>query len=247
MENAQLVSLSRQIALQRQMDVVANNMANINTTGFKAEDLLFEQYRMPGAADNDFAGDQTVDYTQDWATIHDLTAGPLDQTGNPLDVALSGPGFLTVQTPAGNRYTKAGSLAINAQGTLVDLGGNSVLSDAGTPITFDDADTDITILKDGTVTSSQGPKGKLAVVEFADARSLTRQGSNLWNGSNPRPATGTTVLQGTIERSNVSGVTEMASMIRVQRAYEQLADLMQKQDDLRSSAVQKLGSVSTTA
>ena len=137
MENAQLVSLSRQIALQRQMDVVANNMANINTTGFKAEDMLFEQYRMPGAADNDFAGNQSVDYTQDWATIHDMTVGALDQTGNPLDVALSGPGFMTVQTPAGNRYTKAGSLAINAQGTLVDLSGNAVLSDAGTPLILD--------------------------------------------------------------------------------------------------------------
>src|ERR1700743_3546853 len=82
MQNAQLVSLSRQIALQRQMDVVANNMANINTTGFKAEDLLVEQYDMHGAADNDFAGSQSVAYTQDWATIHDMTNGPLDQTGN---------------------------------------------------------------------------------------------------------------------------------------------------------------------
>lgn len=247
MENAQLVSLSRQIALQRQMDVVANNMANINTTGFKAEDMLFEQYRMPGAADNDFAGNQSVDYTQDWATIHDMTTGPLDQTGNPLDVALSGPGFLTVQTPAGNRYTKDGSLAINAQGTLVDLSGNPVLSDAGTPITFDDSDTDITILKNGTVNTSQGTKGRLAVVEFANTESLTREGRNLWNGQNPTPATSTDVVQGSIERSNVSGVTEMANMIRVQRAYEQLADLMSKQDDLRNNAVQKLGSVSTSA
>ncbi|HVW92725.1 MAG TPA: flagellar basal-body rod protein FlgF [Devosia sp.] len=247
MENAQLVSLSRQIALQRQMDVVANNMANINTTGFKAEDILFEQYQMPGAADNDFAGKQSVDYTQDWATVHDLTVGPLQQTGNPLDVALSGGGFLTVQTPAGNRYTKAGSLAINAQGVLVDLSGNPVLSDAGTPITFDDTDTNITILKNGTVSTSQGTKGRLAVVEFPNTQALTREGNNLWNGPNARPATNTDVLQGTIERSNVSGVTEMANMIRVQRAYEQLADLMQKQDDLRSNAVQKLGSVSTTA
>ena len=242
MENAQLVSLSRQIALQRQMDVVANNMANINTTGFKAEDMLFQEYKMPVAADNDFGGDQSVSYTEDWATVHDMTTGPLDQTGNPLDVALSGEGFLTVSTPAGNRYTKAGALAINSEGTLVDERGDPVLA-GGSQVHFDADDTDITILKDGTINTSQGSKGKLSVVEFADPQQLTREGNNLWAGDNPLPATKTDVIQGSIERSNVSGVTEMANMIRVQRAYEQIATLMQQQDDLRSTAVQKLGSL----
>jgi len=243
MENAQLVSLSRQIALQRQMDVVANNMANINTTGFKAEDMLFQQFNMPTAADNDFAGNQSVAYTEDWATVHDMTNGPMDQTGNPLDVALSGPGFLSVQTAAGVRYTRAGSLAINSAGTLVDLSGNPVLGDSG-EIHFDPADTDITITRDGTVTTSQGIKGKLSVSEFADPQvQLTREGNNLWNGTNPQAPTNTTVVQGSIERSNVSGVTEMAQMIRVQRAYEQIAQLMQQQDSLRTNAVQKLGQI----
>jgi flagellar basal-body rod protein FlgF len=242
MENAQLVSLSRQIALQRQMDVVANNMANINTTGFKAEDMLFKQYDMPTAADNDFAGNQSVAYTEDWATVHDMTNGPLDQTGNPLDVALSGKGFLTVSTAGGNRYTRSGALAINAAGTLVDLNGSPVLSDNG-EVHFDPADTDIAILKDGTITTSQGTKGKLAIAEFADPQELTREGNNLWSGGTPLPNQSTEVVQGSIERSNVSGVTEMAQMIRVQRAYEQIATLMQQQDDLRTNAVQKLGSL----
>ena len=91
MENAQLISLSRQIALQRQMDVVANNMANINTTGFKSENILFEDYLMPKARDNDFGGlDHDLHYTEDWATTHDMSTGSIEQTGNPLDVALSG-------------------------------------------------------------------------------------------------------------------------------------------------------------
>jgi flagellar basal-body rod protein FlgF len=242
MENAQLVSLSRQIALQRQMDVVANNMANINTTGFKAEDLLFEDYKMPTAADNDFAADQSVHYTEDWATVHDLSNGPLDQTGNPLDVALMGKGFLTVSTANGDRYTRSGSLAINAKGTLVDLGGNPVLADGG-EVQFDAADTDIQIASDGTISTSQGSKGKLDIAEFADTNALVREGNNLWSGGSALPNKNTSVVQGSIERSNVSGVTEMAQMIRVQRAYEQLADLMQKQDDLRNNAVQKLGSL----
>src|ERR1700709_2319288 len=104
MENAQLISLSRQIALQRQMDVVANNMANINTTGFKAEDMLFEQYVMPVARDQDFKGkDQPLSYVEDWATMHDLSAGPMVQTGNDLDVAINGDGFFAVQTAGGER------------------------------------------------------------------------------------------------------------------------------------------------
>ena len=243
MENAQLISLSRQVALQRQMDVVANNMANINTTGFKAEDLLFEPYKMPVAADNDFAGDQTLAYTEDWATIHNMTNGPMDQTGNPLDVALMGSGFLTVSTPNGDRYTRAGSLAINTQGTLVDLAGNPVLSTSG-PVQFDAADTDITISKDGTISTSQGAKGKLAIAEFADPQTqLTREGNNLWVGTGGQPAVNTSVIQGSIERSNVSPVNELAQMIRVQRAYEQLADLMSRQDDLRAAAIQKLGAM----
>jgi flagellar basal-body rod protein FlgF len=242
MENAQLVSLSRQIALQRQMDVVANNMANINTTGFKAEDMLFQEFKMPVAADNDFAGDQKVSYTEDWATVHDMTNGPIAQTGNPLDVALSGKGFLTVSTPAGNRYTRAGSLAIDASGNLVDLAGNQVMADGG-PVHFDAADTDIQIGKDGSVTTSQGSKGKLSIVEFANTQQLTREGNNLYAGTSPLPATATTLIQGSIERSNVSGVTEMAQMMRVQRAYETITNLMSKQDELRTAAVQKLGSL----
>jgi flagellar basal-body rod protein FlgF len=242
MENTSYVALSRQNALWKQMEVVANNMANLNTTGFKAEDMLFKQYDMPTAADNTFGGNQPLAYTEDWATTHDMTTGPIEQTGNPLDVALGGQGFLTVSTPNGTRYTRAGSLAINTAGELVDLNGNTVLSDSG-PVKFDSADTDITIAKDGTISTSQGTKGKLSVVEFVDPQSLTREGNNLWSGGSPAPATNPDVLQGSIERSNVSGVNEMSQMIRVQRAYEQIANIMQQQDDLRTGAIQKLGSM----
>lgn len=104
MENAQLIGLSRQIALQRQMDVVANNIANLNTTGFKAEQLLFEEYMMPVARDRGFALlDQRLSYTEDWTTIHDMTPGARTETGNPLDIALDGEGFLAVQTADGER------------------------------------------------------------------------------------------------------------------------------------------------
>lgn len=244
MENAQLISLSRQIALTRQMDVVANNMANINTTGFKAETILFEDYQMPVARDRDFSySDQPLQYVQDWATIHDMSSGAIAQTGNPFDIALNGEGFLAVQTPQGERWTKAGALALNSTGQLVDMNGYPVLSEGGAPIQFGAEETEVTINADGSIATNEGPKGNLRVVEFANVQETTRQGSNLWAGGTPLPATNTAVVQGAIERSNVGGVAEMAEMIRVQRSYASLASLMEKQNELRSSAIQRLGDV----
>jgi flagellar basal-body rod protein FlgF len=243
MENAQLIGLSRQMALQRQMDVVANNIANLNTTGFKAEQLLFEEYLMPVARDRDFAfADQRLSFTDDWTTIHDMTAGAITETGNPLDVALDGEGFLTVQTPQGERYTKAGSMAIDPTGTLVDLMGNPVLSELG-PIHFTPAETDISISADGTIASSEGIRGKLKIVEFADPQAATREGNSLWAGGNPQLATQTRVVQGAIEKSNVSGIAGMTEMIRVQRAYESAASMQDRQDEMRRSAIQRLGTL----
>lgn len=239
--NAQLISLSRQIALQRQMDVVANNMANINTTGFKAENLLFEEYVMPVARDQDFmTRDQPLSYVQDWATMHDMSGGAMVQTGNELDVALNGEGFFAVQTGGGERWTKSGSFQISNNGTLVDLSGNPLLGEGG-PIQFGPEESGIQIAADGSVSSSAGPKDRLRMVEFANVQDLTREGSNLYAGGTPVAATNTRAMQGFVERSNVSGVSEMAEMIRVTRSYESIASLTQKQDELRRSAIQRLG------
>lgn len=241
-ENAQLIGLSRQMALQRQMDVVANNLANINSTGFKAEAILFEEYIMPVAADRTFPrGSQQLSYVQDWATMHDLAAGAMTQTGNPLDLALAGEGFFAVQAPEGTRYTRNGVFEINSDGVLVTQNGFPVLSDGGNPIVFGPEETDIAITPEGAVTSSVGNKGNLQVVEFENAQELTRTGDTMFAGGEPLPATATRVVQGALERSNVSSVGEMTEMIRVTRAYSSLADLMNKQDELRRSAIQRLG------
>lgn len=240
-ENAQLISMSRQIALQRQMDVVANNMANINTTGFKSEQILFEEYVMPVARNQDFPTlDQPLSYVQDWATVHDLSGGAMVQTGSEFDVALNGEGFFAVQTPAGERWTRAGSFQLSANGTLVDASGNPVLGNGG-PIQFGPEESAIEIGADGSISSSEGQKGRLRLVEFANPQELTREGSNLWAGGTPVAATATRAMQGFVEKSNVSGVAEMAEMIRVTRAYESAASLASKQDELRRSAIQRLG------
>jgi flagellar basal-body rod protein FlgF len=244
MENAQLINLSRQIALRRQMDVVANNMANINTTGFKAQDILMEEWVSPVARDQDFAGhDQRLSFTEDWATMTDMAPGTMAQTGSALDVGLQGNGFFVVDTPAGERWTRSGAFQIDANGTLVDLSGNPVQGEGG-PITFDPTETDITIADDGTVMTEAGSKGKLRIVEFDDPRMLTREGDNLYSGGAPQANAETRAVQGFIEKSNVSGVTEMAEMIRVNRAYQTLASIMDREDQLRSTAIRRLGDLS---
>ena len=122
MENMLLIGLSRQMTLERQLDVVANNVANVNTTGYKADKSLFQEFLMPGAHQDTFLGkDRRVSYVTDRATWRDYSQGAAEPTKNPLDVAIDGKGFLVVQTPGGERYTRDGNLQINAQGQRFDF------------------------------------------------------------------------------------------------------------------------------
>ena len=253
MENTLLIGLSRQMMLERQMDVVANNVANVNTNGYKADRSLFEEYLMPVAHEDNFVGgDRRLSFVQDRATFHDFAGGPTEQTKNPLDVAIDGKAFLVVQTPAGERYTRDGGLQINAQGQLVTASGSPVLGTNG-PITFQQTDHDITISDDGTVTVIEGTnnaadsiRGKLRLVSFAQAQKLLKEGSNLYaagEGNIARPDTTARVRQGFIERSNVSAVSEMSRMVEVSRAYTQMATLLQQQSELQRSAIEKLADV----
>ncbi len=243
MENAQLIALSRQIALKRQMSVVANNVANVNTTGYKAQSLLYEEFVMPVASASSFPqGDQRLSYTRDWATIQNFAPGAIAQTGNDLDIALQGDGFLSVETPNGERWTRAGALYLDNTGTLVNGSGYPVLSQGG-QIRFGPQETDIRFNENGSITSSAGAKGFLKIVEFANPQQLSREGENLFAGGTPLPSPLTRVVQGAVERSNVSGVTEIAEMIRVNRSYQSIAQLIQRQDELRRSAISTLGNL----
>jgi flagellar basal-body rod protein FlgF len=252
MENALLVGLSRQMVLERQMDVVANNVANVNTNGYKADKSLFAEYLKSGAHEDNFVGnDRRVSYVLDSGTFKDFSQGPTEQTKNPLDVAIDGGGFLAVQTPAGERYTRDGGLQINNQGQLVTAGGNPVLGNSG-PIVFQPTDHDVSIAPDGTVTVLEGinridsVRGKLRLVSFAKAQALLKDGSNLYSagaGTAAQPDTASKVRQGFVEKSNVNSVTEMSRMIEVTRTYTQIATLLQQQSDLHKSAIQQLADV----
>jgi flagellar basal-body rod protein FlgF/flagellar basal-body rod protein FlgG len=254
MENALLIGLSRQIALHRELDVVANNIANLDTVGYKADGSIFEEYLMPNARAQGFQGaDARLSYVHDRATWHDFSGGPVRTTGNPLDVAIDGDGFLVVQTPRGERYTRNGSLQINANGELVTSAGDLVMGDGG-PIKFQNTDHEISINPDGTITVREGSnttsdsaRGKLRLVRFDQVEQLQKDGSSLFaapNGVTPQAAPATVrVAQGALEQSNVRGVVEMARMIEVTRTYTQIAGMLQQQSDLRRSAIEKLAEV----
>ena len=252
MENTLLVGLSRQMTLERQMDVVANNVANINTNGFKADRSLFEEFlNSPAHEDNFTRADRRVSFVQDRGTFHDFAAGNTELTKNPLDVAIDGAGFLVVQTPAGERYTRDGGLQINNQGQLVTASGNAVLGASG-PIVFQPTDHDVSIAADGNISVQEGVnrvdsvRGKLRLVSFADAQKLLKEGSNLYSagtGAAAQPDVASRVKQGFIEKSNVNSVAEMSLMIEVTRTYTQISNLLQQQSDLHKSAIEKLADV----
>ncbi|MGB8400230.1 flagellar basal-body rod protein FlgF [Bradyrhizobium sp.] len=252
MQNTLLIGLSRQMTLERQMDVVANNVANVNTSGYKADRSLFAEYLNSGAHEDNFvSADRRLSFVQDRATFHDFSPGNTEQTKNPLDLAIDGAGFLAVQTPAGERYTRDGGLQINNQGQLVNASGYPVLGNSG-PIVFQPTDHDISIAADGNVTVLEGTgrtgavRGKLRLASFTDAQKLVKEGSNLYSagdGIAAQPDTGSRVRQGFVEKSNVNSVTEMSRMIEITRTYTQISALLQQQSDLHKSAIEKLADV----
>jgi flagellar basal-body rod protein FlgF len=254
MDNTLLVGLSRQVALSRELEVVANNLANINTTGYKSDSSIFEKFLMPEVSSGEFpAGSRDVSYVRDRATWHHLAPGPILRTGGPLDVAIDGDAFLVVQTAGGQRYTRNGALQISPTGALVTNAGDPVVGTGG-PIQFQNTDHDISIGEDGTITVREGAsatsdsvRGQLQLAQFANPEALQKQGSSLFSappGATPQLApTGVRVVQGSIEQSNVSAVAEMARMVEITRTYEQISSILQQENTERTTALDKLSAV----
>ncbi len=246
MENALLVGLSRQMALGRELDVIANNLANVTTNGFKARSSRFAEYLMPKAAGDAFQRpDRRVSYVIDGGTPLDPSSGAVETTGNPLDAAIKGDGFFVVQTPAGERYSRAGAFQVDATGRLVTNDGNPVLGEAG-PITFGPQETGAAIAPDGTVSTTQGQRGKLRLVRFDDLRALKNEGGNVFSSAVPAQPAGTTsrIEPGAVERSNVKPVLEMTRLMEVNRAYASIAAMVGRMDELKRSALSRLADVS---
>jgi len=156
MENALLIGLSRQVALGHELDMIANNIANIDTNGFKADKTVFSDFLAPRASDQNFNGrDRQINFVEDRATYIDMAPGSIQRTGNPLDVTIDGNAYFVVQTARGQRYTRNGAFQVNGAGQLVTSNGDQVLGTGG-PITFQNTDHDINISQSGIITVREG-------------------------------------------------------------------------------------------
>lgn len=235
MDSTSYVALSRQVALQRALAVVANNLANTNTTAFKAEAMLFETVLERAGEPGRLA------FVQDVATVRDPSPGPIVPTGAPLDLAIQGPGYLTVQTPAGERYTRAGQLSRNARGELVTADGYPVLDEGGEPILLPSGEPAPTIAADGTVSGRAGPIARIRLVRFAEPDRLRPEGSGLWTTDQPPiPGSPGTLVQGALEGSNVNAVLELTRMIEVTRAFEGTQKMLETHHELARRTVERL-------
>ena len=231
MENTLMIALSHQAALRRRMDVIANNIANMNTTGFKSEQPLFAEHLVHNRGDDRVAGD-TLSFVLDQATLRDTSAGGLEATGNALDIAIRGEGFFAVETPAGEQYTRNGRFRLSPDGQLITEHGHPVLGQGGAPLVFGPADTEITISKSGVISSTRGEIGQLRIVDFKDQQRLMMVAGGLMTADTPATDVAfPEVEQGMIETSNVEAIREMTRMIEVHRSYDRAKQLIDREDE----------------
>lgn len=245
MNNALYVGLSRQLTLKRQMDVIANNIANSDTAGFKIESLMLGQdVQRPVLAPGHTAA-ETITFVHDTGLARDFRQGALRQTGAPFDLGLQGDGFFEVQTAQGNRLTRDGRFTLDGQGQLVDSAGNAVLQGGGQPLRIDPTKTTPQVAHDGTVSQDGQVVGKIGVFKVADRTVLTKTGNGMFDPGAQAPTVDptTAVQQGMIETANVDAIQQMTRMIAVSRAYEQVANMMDQTASTSDQSIQRLGRV----
>jgi len=245
MDVSSYVLLSYEQALRRRLDVAANNMANANTVGYKREQPLFHEY-VETAADAPIEDAKKTSFVLDFGAVHDTSQGAFQATGNPLDVMIDGPGYLTVQTPAGPAYTRAGFIKVLQSGQLAASGGQPVLDENGRPIAIPvEQRGRITIAEDGTVMGTDGPLGRIAVTVFANEAVVSPRGDGMMAGTGGRTLTAaeTHLKTGGVEASNVEPIVETTSMIDILRSYQTSQAMAQSINDLRKSAIERLGKV----
>lgn len=244
MENTSYISLSRQMALRSKMDTLTQNMANMNTTGYKQRRMMFTEW-MAKNNDAPFRGERKIALVQDIAQYRDTRVGNIEHTERPLDVALSKPDeYFAVDTPQGTRYTRNGNFSLDPGGQLITSDGYPVLSDAGQPLFFNQADTNIEIRGDGSISTDAGQIGTLQVVRFDKAQDLTPEGSSLYNtDQQPQQVASAGVMQGALEKSNVNPITAMVDMIKVQRSYESVMRSIESENQRQRDMISKLGNV----
>ncbi len=237
MNDASSVALSAQLAALHEADIIANNLANMSTTGYKGEHVAFAQFLSQ-------SGDGTpIAYVQEQGVARDPSQGTINTTNTRLDVAIRGEGYFTVQTPLGDRYTRNGHFQLDTTGEIVTSQGYPVLSDSGSPLVVPQGSGEITIGGDGSVSTLQGQIGKIGLVTFADQQAMTETaGGYFTTDQTTQPAPdGTKLMQGSLEGSNVEPIIEITRLLSAQRNVDYSKTFVSTLATQTSNAIDRLG------
>ena len=238
MQTSLPVALSAQLAMEKRLDTIADNIANSRTAGFRATEVKFESYLSA-------AGKEPVAFASEGKTYISTRAGELNQTGNPLDVAVNGDAFFAVQGPKGPIYTRDGRMTMTDNGDLLSLAGNPILDVGGAPLQVNPAGGTLTIARDGMISQGGAQVGALGLFEMPAGADLSRAGNS---GVVPdKPAVplvdfgDVSVMQGFSEGSNVNPILEITRLIEVQRAFESASTFTEASEQSLNKAVSMLG------
>lgn len=233
MENTGYTTLTRQSGLMREMQVIANNIANSATTGYRQEGLIFAEHvvRM----------DKGPSLSMATAGVRDtsMLQGALTQTAGTLDFAIEGDGFFLIETPAGERLTRAGSFSVSAEGDMVTNDGFLVLDAGGAPVFIPPDATELNVSIDGTISFDGRPLAQIGLVQPLDRIGLIREDGVMFRAdAGYEPAPDGRILQGFLEGANVDPISQIARMVEVQRAYEMGQSFLDTENQRIRSALQ---------
>ncbi|WP_106746737.1 flagellar hook-basal body complex protein [Yoonia maritima] len=236
MDNASYTTLTRQSGLMNEMQVLANNIANASTTGFRAEEVMFSEHVKA-------LGPDTASLSMATANVRDtvMTQGSLTQTGGTFDLAIEGDGFFLVETPNGQRLTRAGAFGPNENGDLVTPDGYPVLDAGGAPMFVPQGVGHVGIGADGTISAGGQPIGQVGIFAPTDPNQMTRESGVLFDAAGGfEPVPDGRMLQGYLEESNVNPILQVSRMIEVQRAYEMGQGFLDKEHERIRGVIQSI-------
>jgi flagellar basal-body rod protein FlgF len=224
MDAAMYKALSGAVVQMRRLEIAAQDLANVNTSGYKGQRLAFNEVlasRLAGA-------ERSGGFVAVGEMLTNLAPGEIQGTGSSFHLALEGDGYFVLQTPRGERYTRHGSFTMAADGTVITPQGDALLS-AGGPFQITGK---MEIADDGTISSSEGEVGKLRIVRFVNPREVVKEGANLFrtDPANVRETSAVRVSQGSLEQSNVSTVDNMTALIAINRQFEAYQRVMKLMD-----------------
>lgn len=237
MENPVYATLNRQTGLLKEMQTVANNIANASTDGFRREGVIFSEFVVRTGPRS-----ESLSLANASGRSSDMAQGALVQTNGTYDFAIEGPGFFLVATPEGDQLTRAGSFTPSPDGVLMASDGALLLDAGGAPVFVPVTARSISMGADGTLSADGNPVSQIGLWEPGNPLSLSREkGVRFDPGGDVLPVENARILQGFVEKSNVNPVSEITRMIEVQRAYELGQTFLNREDERVRGAIRTMG------